>query len=79
MFEYCQRVIVMNTATIAGGLILIFGLIMAGDAKMFGFKSAAAGIAVAAGGGFLALFGFYGNTESGNRNGSGRRVRDHSI
>jgi hypothetical protein len=69
----------MNTATLIGGAVLILGLIMAGDAKMFGMKNAAVGISVAAAGGFLALYGLYGNTESGNRAGSGRKVRDHSV
>lgn len=69
----------MSPATIIGGIVCVFGLFMAGDSKSFGLKGPATGIAVIGAGGFLALFGLYGATNTGNREGSGRRVRDHSI
>jgi hypothetical protein len=69
----------MSNMTLAGIALGLFGLIMAGDAKMFGFKTAAPGIAVAGVGLFLGLFGYFGSTESGNREPSGRRIRDHSV
>jgi hypothetical protein len=70
----------MSPALIAGIVIGIFGMIMAGDAKTFGMKTPAAGIAVAAAGGFLALFGMYGATQGGNNGGgSGRKVKDYTV
>lgn len=69
----------MSPAVLAGLAIGLFGMMMAMDAKSFGMKTATLGVIVAAAGGFLALFGYYGGTQSGNRQGSGRKVRDHSV
>ncbi|CAN5497663.1 hypothetical protein BH11PLA2_BH11PLA2_03230 [soil metagenome] len=69
----------MSGTTIFGLIVLIVGMVIAGDPKSLGMKTPSAGIAVSGIGFFIAAFGFYGATSQTNRGGSGRRIRDNSI
>ncbi len=69
----------MDPARIIGLIVVVAGLIIAGDASSFGMKTPAAGIAIAAVGGFVLIYSLFAQSEAGNRGASGRRVRDHSI
>jgi hypothetical protein len=69
----------MNTATTIGFVIMLAGVIIAGDAKSFGMKTPSAGIAVGGVGFMVAVFGYFGGTAERNQGTVNRKVRNHSV